>query len=33
MKIRHSIITGAALLAAAAFVGAPALAAEEKGSA
>jgi hyperosmotically inducible protein len=32
MKMRHSIITGAALLAAAAFAGAPALAAEEKGS-
>ncbi len=32
MKIRHSIITGAALLAAAAFAGAPALAAEDKDS-
>ncbi len=32
MKMRHSIITGAALLAAAALVGAPAQAAEEKGS-
>ena len=32
MKMRHSIITGAALLAAAAFAGAPALAAEDKDS-
>jgi hyperosmotically inducible protein len=32
MKMRHSILTGAALLAAAAFAGAPALAAEDKDS-
>ena len=32
MKIQHSIISGAALLAAAAFAGAPALAAEDKDS-
>ncbi len=32
MSIRHSILTGAALLAAAALVGGPAQAAEEKGS-
>src|SRR5712692_6341294 len=32
MKMRHSILTGAALLAAAVFAGAPALAAEDKDS-